>query len=341
VNRREALGAIAAAVGGIPLRRPLRAQGVTVNVRDFGAVANGVANDAPAFARAIAAVPARGGRVIVPAGRYGLRLSSATIRLASGIAFEMDAEAELLGLPGSDSGHALLLADTVSDVRISGGRLTGDRAVSPAAPGERPRGMGIRILGASGVTVDGTRIDQFRGDGVYVGRSDAPDHPMAQHIVVANCTVSRCRRHGITLTGCVGGEVRHCTVTDCGEGSEWGSGIRIEPNQGWRVEDVTVTQCVLNGNRGFAIHLGGTGKGIVRNIRIASNRTTANAGGVHVLGGAAVRIDSNQFSERNTAVRLRGRADVDLDGNVCQSGRVVVDRGSPRPRVTGGGCPVP
>ena len=44
--------------------------GSTVNVRDFGAKGNGLADDSPAFEKAIDALPASGGSVLVPAGTY-------------------------------------------------------------------------------------------------------------------------------------------------------------------------------------------------------------------------------------------------------------------------------
>ena len=47
--------------------------GSTVNVRDFGAKGNGLADDSPAFDRAIEALPASGGTVLVPAGTYLLK----------------------------------------------------------------------------------------------------------------------------------------------------------------------------------------------------------------------------------------------------------------------------
>lgn len=41
-----------------------------LNVRDFGAVGNGIVNDAPAFNAAINALPAAGGKIVVPSGTW-------------------------------------------------------------------------------------------------------------------------------------------------------------------------------------------------------------------------------------------------------------------------------
>lgn len=60
-----------------------------VNVKNFGAKGDGVTNDAPAFARAVAAIPASGGTLMVPSGQYllssaGLAISSKPVHVVGG-----------------------------------------------------------------------------------------------------------------------------------------------------------------------------------------------------------------------------------------------------------------
>jgi polygalacturonase len=67
------------------------------NVRHFGAVGDGVANDAPAINKAIAACSkAGGGTVFLPSGIY----ASGSIQLKSNITFVLDAGAILKAMPG-------------------------------------------------------------------------------------------------------------------------------------------------------------------------------------------------------------------------------------------------
>ncbi len=105
------------------------------NIRDYGAVGDGVTNDAAAIQRAIDAASAQGGRVIVPAGRF----LSGTLVLKSHIDFHLEkgavlvsslAEADILDFAklfdddndctGWDGG-CFLFACHEKDITISGG----------------------------------------------------------------------------------------------------------------------------------------------------------------------------------------------------------------------------
>lgn len=79
------------------------------NIVDFGAVADGATNNAPAIQRAIDAASEAGGRVYIPAGKF----LSGTLRLKSNIDFHLSAKACLMGsLNESDiSGFEALRGD--------------------------------------------------------------------------------------------------------------------------------------------------------------------------------------------------------------------------------------
>jgi hypothetical protein len=75
---------------------PFLAEGVVLDVRDFGAVGDGVTNNTAAFARAMAAVEeAGGGRLVVPPGRY----LTGSIHLVSHLTLELQGGATLLYSP--------------------------------------------------------------------------------------------------------------------------------------------------------------------------------------------------------------------------------------------------
>ena len=66
-----------------------------VNVKDFGAVGNGVADDYASFVLAIAALPAGGGKIIVPSGVYNI--SAAPTWGAKSIYWDIDVNAVFTG----------------------------------------------------------------------------------------------------------------------------------------------------------------------------------------------------------------------------------------------------
>ena len=62
------------------------------NILDYGAVADGITNNAAAIQKAIDAASVNGGQILVPAGTF----LSGTIRLKSNIDFHLSAGAVLL-----------------------------------------------------------------------------------------------------------------------------------------------------------------------------------------------------------------------------------------------------
>ncbi|NUS60485.1 MAG: glycoside hydrolase family 28 protein, partial [Lysobacter sp.] len=72
---------------------PTRARGATVlDVRNYGAKGDGVRDDTASINAAIAALPAAGGTVVVPAGRYMIDAVK-SINLRSSMHLQLDPEA--------------------------------------------------------------------------------------------------------------------------------------------------------------------------------------------------------------------------------------------------------
>ena len=120
------------------------------DVRDFGAVGDGLALDTPAIQKAINAAAAVAGRVIVPGGR---RFLVGSLELKGGIDFHLADDATLLASlrPEDYSGGAAVVAA----VRNAAGRIAG---VEPA-PVERAATV-LTARAAQGLSLTGTgRID--------------------------------------------------------------------------------------------------------------------------------------------------------------------------------------
>jgi hypothetical protein len=150
--RRFALAGLLSLVTGLayagasPANAPLPGQH-TFNVRDYGAVGDGVTLDTAAINRTLeACANAGGGQVFLPAGRF----LSGTIHLRSRVAFYLAAGATLLGttnlsqyeqpvipdvMPEAKWGkwhRALILGENVEDVIIAGeGVINGNKVFDP------------------------------------------------------------------------------------------------------------------------------------------------------------------------------------------------------------------
>ncbi|HEX5079182.1 MAG TPA: glycosyl hydrolase family 28-related protein [Geminicoccaceae bacterium] len=159
-----------------------------VNVRDFGALGDGVSDDGAAFQSALAAAQARSGVVYVPAGPNPYLLGSALV--LDGVRLIGDGPGSVLKVAVA-SGFGLQL--TGDAPRLSGLRLIG--------PGAGAWPQGAEDVNLAGVALDGVQI--------AAGARDA----MLHGVEVAACHT------GLAIEGPVGAIV-DCRFLFCRNGSE-------------------------------------------------------------------------------------------------------------------------
>jgi len=98
----------------------------TVSVKDFGAVGDGVANDAPAFQAAINALPASGGRVRIPSGTY--LLNTEPTYKTKNIILDIDTGASFTGAGAAGTKFGYMITNpaqlAVGPYVLSNSRLT-------------------------------------------------------------------------------------------------------------------------------------------------------------------------------------------------------------------------
>jgi hypothetical protein len=147
----------------------------TFNVRDFGAVGDGVVNDTPAVDAAIVAANAAGrGTVEFPAGTY---LAGGSIHLLSHVTIQLDAGATLLGgatgydVPEpnpfsayQDFGHshfhdAMIWGDSLTDIGFTGsGTIDGGGKFITGNPKDGQADKLISLTRCDGLTVNGITL---------------------------------------------------------------------------------------------------------------------------------------------------------------------------------------
>jgi len=152
----DASGALVTASGATTARSLGEHTAALVNVRDFGALGDGIIDDSAAFAAAITAAQSRGAKVYVPASATPYVLG-ATIEL-EGVTMVGDGAGSTLrvGLP---SGAAIQLAG-------SGAGLIGLRVLGPGAAAWPDSPSDVDL---SAVALDGVRIASGAEDAVLHG----------------------------------------------------------------------------------------------------------------------------------------------------------------------------
>lgn len=274
---------------------PVRARGsARLNVRDFGALGNGTADDTAAFQAAIDALPVDGGTVYVPAGSYAID-AVRSIRLRSRMHLEMAFDAKLVVIANAVERAYALLADQASDVEISGGQILGDRYRHLGTTGEW--GHGIMVRGCSRVTIRDLRIADCWGDGISLGAAKVTgQEPISSaDVAIANVVSTNNRRQGLTI-----GRARYVEVRDSEFSNSNGTlpetGIDIEPDYPGIAYKINIQNCRLRGNRRDGINVYKRAQAVT--IRACTIEGNGNCG-IVTVACSATYIASNTV--RNNA----------------------------------------
>ncbi len=217
--------AVTAAALLTPLARAVTA-GTIINVRDKGARGDGRSDDTSAFQEAINALPATGGTVRVPAGKYMIDAARAVI-LRSNVRLEMAVDASLIALPNALKRYHVVKVWRVENVQIVGGRIVGERDQHRGSKGEW--GYGLNIQASRNVTVTGTRISDCWGDGIWIGAfGRGANADLSTDVTLQNVVCSNNRRQGLSLGPCKRVRILDSTFTGT-HGTAPESGIDLEP----------------------------------------------------------------------------------------------------------------
>lgn len=271
---------------------PSRARGTArVDVRNKGATGNGTTDDTTAFQNAINSLPATGGTIYVPAGTY-LIDAERSIKLRSRNHLQLAPDATLVAKPTANESYNVVLADSVSDIEISGGRIIGERDDHKATIGEG--GHGIRIRGCSRVTIRDIHISKGWGDGICVGPKPVWKSPYiySRDVVVANVVCTRNRRNGLSIGNVIGMRVFDSEFSYT-QGTTPQCGIDVEPDKGidgnGYCDDVHIENCVIRGNEKYGINMwrrasGVTLKGCLIEKNLACGMVTTGVSRVVITG---------------------------------------------------------
>ncbi|MDR3591504.1 MAG: glycosyl hydrolase family 28-related protein [Negativicutes bacterium] len=218
-----------------------------VNVTSYGAKGDGVTNDTAAIQAAINAIPATGGTVVIPAGTYMIDAVK-SINLKSNVTLQMSPTTTLKAISNSSTSYALLNLYNVSNVIITGGVLLGDRTSHIGTTGEW--GMGIQIMGSTGVSVTGTTAKNCWGDGFYIGSVGSK---VSQNITLTDIVSDNNRRQGLSIVSGVNLQIVRPKLTNT-NGTAPSDGIDIEPNAITDIlQNVVITSPYTANNKGDGI----------------------------------------------------------------------------------------
>ncbi len=235
-----------------------------INVRDYGAVGNGVADDTQALLSAIAAAQATFPRsaVYIPAGTYRY---SRMIKVDGLMVYGEGADRSILlaANPGQSSWILTGRAPKMVDLRIR-------TANTQTTRNTRADATGIDVVDATQFAIQRVHIGPVASAGIIVRRSSGTSSSPA---IIRDCIVQQTMADGIHIT----------------ENSEW---INVTQNEVFQTGDDFIAVVSYRWNARTS-----------RNITITKNVVSNqhHGRGISVVGGEKVTIDSNVIEKSSGA----------------------------------------
>ncbi|NQU22686.1 MAG: right-handed parallel beta-helix repeat-containing protein, partial [Candidatus Nealsonbacteria bacterium] len=218
----------------------------TYNVRHFGAIGDGTANDAPAINKAIDACnKAGGGTVFVPSGFY----TTGSVHLKSNVTLALDKGAVLKAVPGimDPQELSLIWGKNLENVKIYGpGTLDG---AAFAGSSKVKKGTGDK-----GIALKLCKNVEIRNLNIRRGGHDAILATGCEVLLVDNVTI-KTDGNGLNLSQCKDVEVANCHIDavryEDGYPAGGGEAIKLDSDRSLDKarpnENIAVRNCYLAG----------------------------------------------------------------------------------------------
>jgi len=254
-----------------------------VNVKDFGAVGDGLTDDSTAINAAL-----NGGskRVYIPAGIYIL---DASLVVYSNTLVYGDGEATILYTKDAANVHAMINSDqvngnlniTLRDFKVDGNKVNQTGGATPYA-------HGVYMALVDNLLINGVRSCNCEHHGIHVSNSTTSYRKQR---------ISDCLTDSNGMSGTAISLARNIVITNCHSNDNTRTGFRIESlasNYG-----ALISNCVASGNGDGGIVPVQDSYGIViSNCKLVSNGISGSFDGIRMIAVYDVAI-SNCYIARN------------------------------------------
>ncbi|MGJ1262798.1 right-handed parallel beta-helix repeat-containing protein [Sphingobacterium spiritivorum] len=286
-----------------------------IYLKDFGVVANSPKDQTANIQRAFEAASVLRKRLIIGKGTYWINGTEGSdskqylydrggikVYSNSDIVFEKGAIFKVLST--SYEAYNGLRIWNVSNVRITGATLEGDRVIHKGLLGEW--GHGFFIAGSDNVTISGATVYNFWGDGVNLNCANLDSKLKINNNIVLDRIVSYSnRRQGLSIEAGRNITIRHSEFRN-NRGTAPGSGIDIEPwsEEYENVSGIRIENCKFIDNpQGLMVNFPN-----IRDVNVISCTFTATAKGKvnrhiwQLYGNNELKVSNTYFD--NQAINI-------------------------------------
>jgi nitrous oxidase accessory protein NosD len=314
-----------------------------LNVKDFGAIGNGIADDTMAIQKALNAVTATKNTVVIPDGTYLINAIAQSVPnsrkagliVGSNLHIVLQPNAILKVKPNSSERYYVMYLNGSHDVTIEGGQLVGDRDKHTYTSGSTHEwGMGIALYGTKNVTVKSITARDLTGDGFVTGG-------YASGTTFDNVKALNNRRQGLSITRSDNTRVLNSEFANTnGTAPQYGIDIEPDPATGeYYARNILIENNKIHDNKGGGVQAYKQVYGLV----LRNNDISFNNYGIYTVETFDSTIVGNNIAHnRNSGFQFNARCDgVDVSGNTFRNNSTstygVKDNSAPLTTLTGTG----
>lgn len=221
-----------------------------LNVKQLGVKGDGVTDDTARLQIALDNAHS----IFIPDGTYMIDAvatskfdTTAGLVVKSNTDITLSENAILKVIPNSVEWYSVFHLYHVENIKISGGKIIGDRDNHTYGSGTDEWGAGIKCINAENVTIRDMEISDCTGDGIEIGNFTGGE--FNRNITIDNCTINNVRRNGISIE--VGDNFRivNTNITNT-NGVAPQYAIDLEPNNyiNEQVTNVLIDNCYIADN---------------------------------------------------------------------------------------------
>lgn len=218
--------------------------------------------------------------VFVPDGEYNIDAAGVNgemgILLKDNLHLRLADNAILKAIPNNVGTYYILRAHNVQNLKISGGKIIGERTTHSGTTGEW--GMGIDLRNTRNVKIENVYVADCWGDGIYIGKGSN------YNVQIKSVICDNNRRQGMSITSADSILVVNSKFKNT-NGTAPQAGIDLEPNTGNLVTNVEIFNCEFSNNLGRGFDIVGL-TGTISYVTIDSCRFSNNNTGISISHAA-------------------------------------------------------
>lgn len=272
-------------------------------------------------------------------GTYYLDCGHSTMTNMSGYSIDVPANMTIdlngstfIQIGTNQPAYTMFKIGAVSNVTVKNGTLIGDTLTHDytTISSTHEFGFGIRIYDSNNITISDMDIYNMTGDSIIIdGKGDYVGNTgsVAENINIINNRLHDNRRQGISVTGGKNILIQGNYIYNIGQfmGTSPMTGIDLESEKGWPIENTTITGNTFYGNVNSAVAVV---KGVDTSGNVSGTIITNNnvSGSISLGFGSGTQIMSNTITNggiysKDTNIPI----DTLIDGNNLTNAEIIVN----------------